>query len=61
MIKPIVYHSFQEKELLEKKLMNDMPLRKRQSVSKALISIFYNPGKKSKPNSAPIKSKRDDK
>lgn len=46
MIKPIVYHSFEEKEVLEKKLLADIPVEKRLSVSKALMSIFYNAGKR---------------
>jgi hypothetical protein len=45
MIKPIIYSSFQEKEILERKLMSHIPFEKRQSVSKALSDIFYNPDK----------------
>ena len=45
MIKPIVYHSFEEKEILAKKLIADIPVEKRLSVSKALMDIFYNAGK----------------
>jgi hypothetical protein len=48
MIKPIVYHSFEEKEMLEKKLMANIPLRKRRAVSLALMGIFYESNKKYK-------------
>ena len=54
MIKPIVYHNFEEKELLEKKLMAIIPQDKRLSASEALMNIFYTSKKK---NTSPSKSK----
>lgn len=53
MIKPIVYHSFEEKEALERELMASVPSKKRASASKALMSVFSRPVKKK----ATIKSK----
>jgi hypothetical protein len=59
MIKPIIYSSFQEKEILERKLMSHIPLEKRQSVSKALNDIFYNRDKEASLSLAPkMKSKK---
>jgi hypothetical protein len=46
MIKPIVYHNFEEKEALEKQLMAAIPDKKRASASKALMNIFSTPEKK---------------
>ncbi len=46
MIKPIVYHNFEEKEALEKELMAAIPEKKRASASKALMDIFSRPEKK---------------
>jgi hypothetical protein len=46
MIKPIVYHSIQEKEALEKELMAAIPRKQRVSASKALMSIFSRGQKK---------------
>lgn len=57
MIKPIVYSSFQEKEILERKLMGNIPLEKRQSVSKALNDIFYNPDKEARLLALTLKTK----
>ena len=54
MIKPILYHNFDEKELLEKKLMAVIPKDKRQSASEALMKIFYTSKKKKR---SPSKSK----
>jgi hypothetical protein len=42
MIKPILYRNFEEKELLERKLMTIIPHDKRLSASEALMDIFYN-------------------
>lgn len=53
MIKPIVYHDFDEKELLEKKLMAVIPEEKRLSASEALMNIFYNSKRKKKSSSKP--------
>jgi hypothetical protein len=55
MIKPIVYHNFEEKELLEKKLMAIIPQDKRQSASEALMSIFYTSKKKRSPSKSKSK------
>ncbi len=46
MIKPIIYHSFEEKEVLEKKLMAVIPNEKRLRASKALMNIFSRQKKK---------------
>ena len=56
MIKPIVYHNFEEKELLEKKLMAIIPQDKRLSASEALMNIFYT-SKKTKRSPSKSKSK----
>jgi hypothetical protein len=48
MIKPILYHSFEEKEILERDLMLRIPLDKRKSVSQTLAAIFSAPGEKAK-------------
>jgi len=48
MIKPILYHSFEEKEVLERDLMLRIPLEKRKSVSQALAAVFSAPEKKAK-------------
>jgi hypothetical protein len=42
MIKPIVYHSFEEKEVLERELNASIPFKKRLHMSKTLMDIFYN-------------------
>lgn len=53
MIKPIIYHSFEEKEKLEKELMSQIPYEKRKAVAKELMTIFYNPSsEKSSANSS---------
>ena len=39
-IKPILYHSFEEKKKLESKLFQSMPKEKRERLSKELMSIF---------------------
>jgi len=43
MIKPIVYHSIEEKEALEEKLMAAIPVEKRKSAATELMNIFYKP------------------
>jgi hypothetical protein len=40
MIKPIVYHSIEEKEALERALIASIPNSKKVSTSKALMTIF---------------------
>lgn len=47
MIKPIVYHSFEEKAPLEKELMSKLSLKERSSVLKALMDIFNKANKRS--------------
>jgi hypothetical protein len=46
MIKPILYHNFEEKKLLERKLMAIIPKDKRLSASEALMNIFHKSKKK---------------
>jgi hypothetical protein len=41
MIKPIVYHSFQEKEILERSLMAAIPKQRKKVIARALMRIFY--------------------
>jgi hypothetical protein len=41
MIKAIVYHSFEEKEILERELMARIPIKRRRLLSRALMDIFY--------------------
>ena len=45
MIKPIVYQNIEEKEALERKLMDVIPDKTRASASKALMNIFSHPEK----------------
>ena len=47
MIKPIVYHSFEEKEALELRLMSEIPYKVRLAKSKALMELFASQVKKS--------------
>jgi len=44
-IKPIIYHSFEEKEQLEKHLMAAMPEEKRNAVAVSLMAIFHTPAR----------------
>ncbi len=46
MIKPIIHHTIEEKEALEKKLMAVIPNEKRLRASKALMNIFSHQKKK---------------
>lgn len=48
-IKPIVYHSFEEKEQIEKELLATMPGEKRNAIAASLMSIFHQPGARKKP------------
>jgi predicted GTPase len=45
MIKPIIYHSYSEKEALEKALIASIPSEKRIAVSQALMDIFHGSSK----------------
>jgi hypothetical protein len=47
MIKPIVYHDFEEKAALEKQLMSEIPRKKLASAAKTLTTIFSGRKKKS--------------
>jgi hypothetical protein len=47
-IKPILYHSFEEKEKIERELMEQIPYEKRKALAKELMDIFHNtPSEKS--------------
>ena len=59
MIKPIVYHSFEEKEKLEKELMAQIPYEKRKSAAKVLMSIFYNASRTKSSTALSKYSKKD--
>jgi transcriptional regulator with XRE-family HTH domain len=48
-IKPIVYHSFEEKEQIEKELLATMPDEKRNAIAVSLMSIFHQPAGRKKP------------
>jgi transcriptional regulator with XRE-family HTH domain len=48
-IKPIVYHSFEEKEQIEKGLLATMPDEKRNAIAVSLMSIFHQPARRKKP------------
>jgi len=50
MIKPILYQSFEEKELLEKELMAEVSPKKREILSRALMDIFHKAKKVEQPN-----------
>lgn len=43
MIKPILYHSFEEKEQIERDLFATMPTEKRKALAVELMSIFHTP------------------
>lgn len=49
LIKPILYHSFEEKEQIEKELLAAMPDEKRNAVAVSLMSIFHQPAGRKKP------------
>jgi hypothetical protein len=46
MIKPIVYHNIEDKNVLGKELMATIPDKKLASASKSLINIFSRRGRK---------------
>lgn len=60
-IKPIVYHSFAEKEKLEKDLIRSIPEEKRKRVATDLMSIFSEPKTHSKKRSTKSSEKRSKK
>lgn len=43
MIKPILYHSFEEKKQIERDLFATMPTEERNALAVELMSIFHNP------------------
>lgn len=43
MIKPILYHSFEEKKQIERELFAAMPTEKRNALAAELMSIFHTP------------------
>lgn len=58
MIKPIVYHGFEEKEQLEKDLFAAMPMEKRNKLAVELMSIFHTADTKKKRPSKKASSDR---
>lgn len=48
MIKPILYHSFEEKKQIERDLFVTMPTEKRNALAVELMSIFHNPAEPKK-------------
>lgn len=48
-IKPIVYHSFEEKAQIEKELLATIPDEKRNAIAVSLMSIFHQPAGRKKP------------
>ncbi|MEO5601733.1 MAG: excisionase family DNA-binding protein [Cyclobacteriaceae bacterium] len=48
MIKPILYHSFEEKEQIERDLLATMPEEKRKALAVELMSIFHRPAEPTK-------------
>jgi transcriptional regulator with XRE-family HTH domain len=57
-IKPIVYHSFEEKERLEKELMAAIPSEKRKAIARSLMSIFHAPRNQRKKPSRKLPTKK---
>lgn len=49
LIKPILYHSFEEKAQIEKELLATMPEEKRNAIAVSLMSIFHQPARRKKP------------
>lgn len=60
-IKPILYHSFEEKEKLEKDLLRAIPEEKRNRLATELMSIFHTPKKARKSRIKKSLKKRSDK
>jgi|GEM_PF-2115166 len=48
LIKPILYHSFEEKAALEEELFSKIPIEKRKRKWEALVKIFYDAGVKTR-------------
>lgn len=48
-IKPIVYHSFEEKARIEKELLTTILDEKRRAIAVSLMSIFHQPAGRKKP------------
>jgi hypothetical protein len=58
-IKPILYHSFEEKEKIERELMAQIPYEKRKALAKELMDIFYNPPTDKSSIKSPKRSKKN--
>lgn len=58
MIKPIIYHSFQEKQKIEQELLAQIPIEK-EAVAKELMSIFYNASRKKSAANSPKPRKKN--
>ena len=58
-IKPILYHSFEKKEKLERELMAQIPYEKRKAFAKELMDIYYNPPTEKSSTKSPNRSKKD--
>lgn len=58
LIKPILYHSFEQKEQIERELLAKMPAKKRKAVAASLMSIFHTPASEKKRKSTKKSSVR---
>jgi hypothetical protein len=54
MIKPIIYRTIEEKELLEREMMAAIPPSKRELISRALMDIFRRSNKKASTSKSEI-------
>ena len=58
-IKPILYHSYEEKKKIEQELMAQIPYEKRKGLAKELMDIFYNPPTDKSSNRSSKRSKKN--
>ena len=58
-IKPILYHSFEEKENIERELMEQIPYDNRKALAKELMDIFHNPPTEKSSIKSPKRSKKN--
>ena len=58
-IKPILYHSYEEKKKIEKELMAQIPYEKRKALAKELMDIFYKAPITKSPDSSSKNSEKD--
>lgn len=58
-IKPILYHSYEEKKKIEQELMAQIPYEKRKALAKELMDIFYNPPMDKSSNRSLKRSKKN--